>query len=337
MRRQGNLYQQVTSTKNLLHASKKAFIRKKTKSRVSNFYFNLENEIIEIQQDLINLSYKPSPYGIFEIKEPKPRSICCSSFRDRIVHHAVCAILEPIFEQKMIFDTYACRRGKGTHLAIEKAKYFTRRYSYFLKCDIRKYFHSIDHLVLKNMLRGYFKDKKLMQLLEVIINHQVPVDPVGKGLPIGNLTSQYFANIYLSDLDHFIKENLKMNGYIRYMDDFIVFSNNKEELHKVLKTIREFIGLELKLELKERVTKIAPVTEGVPFLGFRIFKNLMRLQRPNLVRLRRNVRKREKAYREGKISQEDLIRSVNSMVGYLRYSDSTRVRQDIFTGSKGLV
>jgi hypothetical protein len=176
-----------------------------------------------------------------------------------------------------------------------------------------------------------------MQLLEIIINHQVPVDPVGRGLPIGNLTSQYFANIYLSELDHLLKEKLQVKYYVRYMDDFIIFSESKEKLHEILRSVIDFINCELKLELKAKATKIAPVTEGVPFLGFRIFKNLVRLQRPNLVRLRKNVKRREKAYKAGSISQEDLIRSINSMVGYLRYSDSTAVRRDIFAVSQGLV
>lgn len=253
--------------------------------------------------------------------------ICASDLRDRVIHHAICNILEPIFEKKMIFHTYACRPNKGSHLAIKTAQKFARRYKYFLKCDIKKCFESIDHEVLKNTLARIIKDKKLLGLLNIIINHAVPGAISGKGLPIGNLTSQHFANLYLGKLDHFLKDELSINGYIRYMDDFIIFHDDKLFLKELLSKIEIFIWDNLKLKLKEKATTIAPVTEGVPFLGVRVFKRLIRLQRPNLVRFRRRLRFNEKKFLQGRISKQDLINSVNSMFAHISHANTVEMRR----------
>jgi retron-type reverse transcriptase len=327
MKRYSELFEEITSFENMLLAAKKAFRGKRGKRSVYPFYFHLETELIDLQEKLIAGTYRPDPFREFEIREPKIRKICSSSFRDRVVHHSICNVLEPIFERKLIYDTYACRKEKGTHVALKRAKTFSGRYSYFLKCDIKKFFESVDHSILKTMLRRIFKDPKLLRLLDLIIDHQVPESLPGTGLPIGNLTSQHFANLYLSPLDHFLKDHRRVEAYVRYMDDFLCFSDSKEFLSGLLDEIRVFVKDELALELKEKVVRIAPVTEGVPFLGFRLFKNLVRVQRANLVRYRQNIRQKEQLYILGRISEDELIRSLNSVIGHMSYGDTTFLRR----------
>jgi RNA-directed DNA polymerase len=333
MRRHGNLFDQVISFENLVFASRKAFQGKKERHTVSSFYFNMENEVILLREELMANTYLPQDYRIFEIREPKIRKICSSDFRDRVVHHAICNLLEPIFERRLIYDTYACRKNKGSHLALKRCRQFTRQSHYFLKCDIKKYFDTVDHGVLKELLRRIIKDQRLLALMDQIIDHAVPGNPAGKGLPIGNLTSQHFANLYLGELDHFLKERVRLKGYVRYMDDFICFADDKAELHRLLDEIRCFVGDTLKLELKEKVTRIAPVTEGVPFLGFRVYRNLVRLQRVNLVRFRKKMKKKEVAYQEGRLSQSELVKSANSMIAHVSHANATALRRRDFERS----
>lgn len=335
MKRHHSLFEKIVTFENLLLAAKKAMRGKKLKAPVAKFYFHLEKEVIRLERELSAGTYCPGPFHQFEIHEPKLRTIHSSVFSDRVVHNAICNVIEPIFERRLIADSYACRHGKGTHSAVKRVQEFSRRYDYFLKCDVKKYFESIDHVALKMLLRRLFKDRRLLSLLDLIIDHQPPSAPHGKGIPIGNLTSQHFANFYLGELDHFIKERLGRHGYVRYMDDFICFAHTKEELHETLFQIREFLEHKLRLQLKEKVVRIAPVTEGVPFLGFRIFRETIRLQRANLVRVRRKIRERENQYQRGIISDVELVQSVNSMIAHMAHANSMSVRRkDMKNSSK---
>jgi len=231
VKREQELFEQIACFKNLLFASKKAFRRKQNKGVVQEFCFDLEYELLGLKQELTQGTYKPRSYRTFEVREPKVRKICSSHFRDRVVHHAICNILEPIFEKRLISDTYACRVGRGLHVAVKRCQFFTTKNTYFLKCDIRKFFETIDHGVLKILLRRLIKDKRVLSLLDQVIDHAVPGYEISKGLPIGNLTSQHFANLYLGELDHFLKDRLRVKSYLRYMDDFFLFSQDKESLH----------------------------------------------------------------------------------------------------------
>lgn len=333
MKRIGNLFEKIVTFENLLLASKKAIRGKKGKHSVASFYFDLENEIIELKRELESGSYRPGPYTQFEILEPKPRKICSSVFRDRVVHHAICNYLEPIFEDRAIYDSYACREKKGSHVAVVRCQKFTRKFAYYLKCDVRKFFESVDHEVLKRLLRRILKDERLLHLLDLIIDHEVPGGQKGKSIPIGNLTSQHFANFYLDGLDHHIKDHLGVRGYVRYMDDFISFSDRKEDLHSLLTEIRTFLNDSLNLKLKEKVTTLAPVTEGVSFLGFRVYPQLIRIKRENLTRLRTKVRRKEELYVKGKITEKELIQSVGSMVSHVSHANSLSERRQIFNTS----
>jgi hypothetical protein len=222
-------------------------------------------------------------------------------------------------------------------MAVSRCQEFSRKYLYYLKCDIKKFFESIDHQVLKKILRGLFKDKELLWLLDVIIDHKIPGNMAGRGLPIGNLTSQHFANLYLGELDHLLKDRFGIKGYVRYMDDFICFADSKKELWDLLLKIDNFVKQDLKIELKEKVTQIAPVYEGIPFLGFRIFPQLIRLKSENLSRMRTKIRKKEIQFKKGFISERDLINSVGSIVAHVRHANSLSVRKGIFLESLNTV
>jgi len=204
MHRAGNLFDSIVAFDNLWRAAHKAWRGKKDKIRIADFYFHLEREILLLQEELISDRYQPRPYRIFLVTEPKHREIASADFRDRVVHHAIIQVLDPLFERRLIHHTYACRVGKGSHAALQQAQWYAQRFPYFLKCDIRKYFQSVDHSTLNLLLARILKDRRVLELLSRIIAHPVAGHLPGKGIPIGNLTSQHFANLYLGELDHFI-------------------------------------------------------------------------------------------------------------------------------------
>jgi hypothetical protein len=336
MKRYGYLFESVVSFDNLLLASEKALRGQKQKPAAARFFFNLEKELLQLQAELIEGTYRPLPYHVFEIFEPKRRQICAADLRDRVVHHAICNLIEPIFERRAIGDSFACRKGKGAHAAVTRAQQLARRFDYFLQCDVSKYFASVDHEALKRLLRRILKDERLLQLLDVIIDQPLPGSAPGKGMPIGSLTSQHFANLYLGELDHFVKERLRVKGYLRYMDDFLTFGDEKPALRETLAAEREFAREELRLELKESAIVIAPVAEGISFLGFRVFPGIVRLSRDKWARFRRRVREREAAYIAGEIDEDELERAVSSMVGHVLHASTLEARRNFFAGSMSL-
>ena len=333
MKRYGHLFEQVITFENLRLATQKAALGKKDKLRVAHFLFHLENELFKLQEELQTGQWYPSDYHIFEIREPKPRRISATDFRDRVVHHALCQVLEPIFERRMIYDCWACRPGKGSHAAIKRAQQFARQYPYFLKCDIRHYFQSVDHKILKNLLQKLIKDTRLLNILYQIIDHPLPGSLPNKGIPIGNLTSQHFANLYLGELDHELKERQRVKAYVRYMDDMVLFAKNKNELHRILKHLETFSSERLALSLKPSATLLAPISEGLPFLGFRIFPNLIRLNHQSLQRFRRRLRMYEQAYQCGKIDMATLSVSVQSMFAHIRHANTRSLLQSLIIPS----
>jgi len=325
------IFEEIASFENLLLAAKKAYKGKKDKYKIAKFYFDLEKEIILLRKELILGTYRPRRYSTFKIYEPKERNICSADFRDRVIHHAIINVIGGKIEKRLIFDTYACRKNKGTHKAIEKAQKLSRKYNYFLKCDIKKYFESIDCRVMFNVLEKMFSQyPRLMNLIELILDHQPIYVSGGRGLPIGNLTSQHFANLYLGELDHFIKDQNGVKGYLRYMDDFIIFHDDKKYLRTILCLIEDYCHDKLSLELKKKVTKIAPITEGLPFLGHRIFPHLIRLKRENLVRSKRKIKKRRKEFLKGEISEATFINSTNSIIAHISHGNTMNLRRKIF-------
>ncbi len=334
MKRYGYLFDKVCSFQNLTKSALDAARGKKSKPAVATFLFNLENEVIDIEHELWEKSYSPRTYTTFMVHDPKDRMICAADFRDRVVHHAICSVVGPIFERSFIHDSYACRKGKGTHRAIKRAQYFSRRYSFFLKLDVRKFFDTIDHIILKQLIRRKIKDAEFLRLVDLFIDHPVPWTEPGKGIPIGNLTSQHFANYYLSGLDHYIKEQLRIEAYIRYMDDFLIFADEKETLWDAKKRINDYLSSELSLMLKDKAIILAPVSQGLSFLGFRIFPGIIRIQRQGWRRFRRRVQRRNENLINGTIDIEEWNDSMQSMIGYLRNAATRNLRDAFFKGQR---
>ncbi len=327
MKRKGYLFEDICSYENLIRAAYKASRGKTSKQAVAKFILNLEFNVLDLQKELLSESYHSLSYRSFYIHEPKMRHICAADFRDRVVHHAICNYLEPIFEKMFIYDSYACRKDKGAHKAVRRVQSFCCKSGFFLKADVERFFDSIDHMALKALLGKRIKDRALLGLMERIIDQPYPGQIPGKGVPIGNLTSQWLANFYLDKLDHYIKDVLGVKKYVRYMDDFIILADNKEALHLIKADIMGFLEKNLLLKLKQSATYIAPVRQGITFLGFRIFPNLIRLKRENRVRFFRNYDRRKREYLSGNIDEETFVRSVASMIGHLYHADSFRMRQ----------
>ncbi len=300
MKTYDNIFIQLCSLENLLLAFKKAKKGKSKKWYVQEFESNLHNEIRKLKRELETQIYNPSPLKRFIIRDPKTRVIHASDFRDRVIHHAVCNIIEPIFEKTFIYDSYANRKNKGTHVGLKRFDYFKRKVTrngellhkfqdknvivgYALKADIKHYFDTVDIEILMNVIRKKIKDEKFLRVIKIILdNHTFKIK--GKGMPLGNLTSQFFANVYLNELDYYIKHNLKAKYYIRYVDDFVILHRSKGKLLLYKWLIGNFLKQKLKLELHPNKSKIIALHNGVKLLGFRIFYH-HKLPRKNNVRL----------------------------------------------------
>lgn len=332
MKRYGDLFEKIVSWENLVEAARMA-LRGRKRINAARFYFHLETELIRLEDELRSGAYRPLPYRVFEIFEPKRRVISAADIRDRVVHHAICRILEPIFERRAISDSFACRRGKGSQAAAQRVQDLMRRDEWFLKCDIRQYFASIDHQRLQGLLRRIIKDRRLLALLDQIIEAPLPGLPPGRGLPIGNLTSQHFANLYLGELDHFIKERLRVGGYVRYMDDFLLFGATRDGLREQHDQIRNFLDQHLGLALKDRATIIAPVRTGVPFLGLRISRGRIGLQHRKWYRFRRRFLATERQYLTRRIKEDEMVRSMTSMFGQIAHADTISARRQLIEQS----
>lgn len=275
MKRAGNLYEQIADMENLRLAYIKAKKGKEAKPDAYQYSKDIEKNLVDLRTALISGDIIPGEYHFFTIFEPKERLICAASFGDRVLHHAIINVCHPVFERYQISDSYATRIGKGQYAALERAKVFQENNVWFCKLDVRKYFDSIDHALLLSLLSKRFKDKRVLSLFEVIINsyHATP----GMGLPIGNLTSQYFANFFLAHADHYIKEIMRVPAYVRYMDDMVFWSHNHEELIIWRNTFISFIKNQLHLHVKPDC--INRSDNGLPFLGYVLFENLVRLNK----------------------------------------------------------
>ena len=242
-KRIGYLYESLTSWSNLYLAFEKACKHKKSKAETTEWMYNCEKYLFELQAELREQRYRPQPYKYFVIREPKERIISVAAFRDRVVHHALVNIIEPYFEAAFIKDSYATRKGKGLNLAVQAAQDYSCRYKWYLKLDIEKFFASVNHEILLKLINRKIKDPAVMSLCRIILSNQTVSMGLDekKGLPVGNLTSQFFANIYLNKLDHFVKQSLGYQAYVRYMDDFILFSDYPIELKQALKQIEHFV------------------------------------------------------------------------------------------------
>ncbi len=242
------------------------------------------------------------PYHFFTIHDPKERLICVAPFSNRVLHHALMNLCEPIFESFQIADSYACRRGRGTQKAVFQAFYFARRFKYCLKLDMKKYFDSIPHKRLLALLERKFKDKRLLALFSRLIASYYVTE--GRGLPIGNLTSQHFANFYLAFFDHYAREELKIQGYVRYMDDILIFFNTREEGARALEKGRIFLQDNLLLELKPPL--LCKTARGVVFLGFLVSSSSIRFSQKKKRRIKKKLKLYDHKFRTGQWKEQDL-------------------------------
>ena len=316
---------------NVQKAYNKAKKCKRYRKDVLLFTKDKEDNLETVRNDILGLSYKPSEYRYFKVYEPKERQIMALPFYDRVVQHAINNVLEPIFNQRFIFHSYACRKTKGMHAAsdtlqewlYEWQKFHPDQPLYAIKADIHHYFQSINHDVLKAEIRKVIKDAGALVLIDRIIDHNGQM-PDGVGIPVGNLTSQLFANIYLNKLDQYIKHTLGAKYYMRYMDDFILLSPDKEQLRRWLEDIERFLRDELKLELNPKTTILA-VKNGIDFVGYK-HRATHRKVRPDSVK---RIKKTIKKYESGKITKEQLQKSIASWTGHAGHADSYNLQKKV--------
>ncbi len=332
MKTYNDLYSKIYSFENIHIAYLKARKNKRYHQEVLKFSVNLEENLINIQEELIHKTYRTSEYRHFIVYEPKERLISALPFKDRVVQHAICNIIEPIFEKSFIYDSHACRKGFGVLSGVLRTTKFLRTVSqnsekvYCLKGDISKYFPSIDHEVLKKLIRKRIKCKDTLNLIYEIIDKSGDIC----GMPIGNLTSQLFANIYLNELDHYVKNVLRVKYYIRYMDDFIILSNDKKQLNQILNNIRFFLQTKLKLKLNRKTQVFLVRQRPIDFLGYKIWSTHRLLRKCNIKRTKRKFKKFQKLYKERIITLKDINPSVMSWLGHVKWADSYRLRVKIF-------
>lgn len=343
MKRYGNLWSTLVSFDNLYLAYRKAIRGKRMRPDVARFIVQAESELITLQEQLVQSVYAPGPYRTFYVYEDKPRLISAAPFRDRVVHHAVCNVVEPIFERSFIPDLYSNRPGKGQHQAVQRAQHFARTYRYVLKCDIQKYFPSIDHAILKRLLRRKIKCAPTLGLADLILDNSNPQEPVPgyfpgddlfspiqrrTGLPIGNQTSQFFANLYLNPCDHFIKENLRVHGYARYVDDFLLFSHSKAQIWDWKEALEEYLCA-YRLRLKPNATTLIRVADGVPFLGYRVFPQVILMNRKAILRFRRRVIQKRRQRQAGTLPLPHLKCFLFGCMGHFEQATTTRLRKKL--------
>lgn len=270
-----HIYHDIISVDNLLSAWREFLKDKRRRKDIERFALHLTDNVLSLHKDLTDKTYKHGSYRAFRINDPKPRDIHKASVRDRLLHHAIYRVLYPYFDPKFIFDSYSCRRAKGTHRAINRFRDYARKVSqnhtrtaWVLKCDIRKFFANIDHKILEDILRHRIGDGEVVSLLGEVVGSFHTKDNPAVGLPLGNLTSQLLVNIYMNEFDHFVKRELKAAYYIRYADDFVILHEDKEYLEKLLPKIAAYLAARLRLSLHPNKVFIKTIASGVDFLGW---------------------------------------------------------------------
>jgi len=347
------MYKDIYDFNNLLKAYQEARKSKRYKRNIVRFGFFLESNLLRLQKELISETYMPSSYVCFTVYDPKTRKVAAPAFRDRVLQHCLVARIEPLFESKFIYDSYACRKKKGTHFGSKRIKRFLQAARskngkdipiYCLRLDIEKYFASISWDVLLSLVNRNINCPKTKELIEKIItNHRCsdpkgqlippPLDVVNKqmrrGIPIGNLTSQLFANIYLNELDHFAKETLHLRWYARYMDDFLVVHPDKNYLMQVKEQIREFLSDHLRLRLHPKKVIIQNVKNGIPFVGYLIFYDHVLIRGKTLLRMRQKLKlKRLKSEKSNALNT--LQATYSSIRGHLKYANTYGLQKNLF-------
>lgn len=335
-----NIYNHIISKDNLLIAWQEFKIGKKNKNDVQIFEYNLAENIISLHNDLKTKSYQHGYYSSFYIHDPKLRHIHKASVRDRVLHHAVMRIIEPIFETSFIFDSYSSRTGKGTHKAVLRLNEFGWKLSrnntrtvWALKCDIKKFFGSIDHQVLFDLISKRINDKEALGLIKEIIQSYpkkcLDIQNRNSGIPLGNLTSQLFSNIYLNPFDQFIKRNLKARFYLRYADDFVVLNLNRECLVMLIPLIQNYLNYQLKLTLHPDKIVLRKWNQGIDYLGYVIFPYFILLRTKTKRRIFRKIKENSLLLKAGSIDLFSYNQSLQSYLGILKHCRGQTIDNEI--------
>lgn len=340
------LYDQIFSFEHLLEAYRRARRGKRRRADVAAFEFRYEDELLRLSEELRDERYRPGAYRRFLVTENgKQRVISAAPFRDRVVHHALCMVIEPIFEARFISDSYASRSGKGTHAALDRAQHFARGHRYALQLDVRAFFPSIDHAILRALLARHLGDQRILRLIDAILAGGA--DELGgaytmmyfpgddlfaaarpRGLPIGNQTSQFWANVYLHPLDLFIKQHLHCRAYVRYCDDLLLFGDDKAELHQWRTAIIAYAAT-LRLTLHEQRAQVVPTATGLPFLGWRVFPYRRTLKRRNVLAFARRLRRLRTGYAAGECTLADVEHRIQGWIGHARQGNTLALRRSL--------
>lgn len=316
---------------------------KRNKPDVQEFEFNLEDNLFQLHQELKNKTFQHSHYTQFCIQDPKLRRIHKASVRDRVLHHSVFRILYPIFDKGFVFDSYSCRINKGTHKAVNRLETFTRKLSknnhkniFALKCDIKNFFDSVDQEILLKLIKKKIQDNNAIWLIEKIVksfekparnaSHSVAGGGNNKGIPLGNVTSQLFANIYLNELDQFIKHELKAKYYIRYCDDFVILGENKEDLTKLIPLISNFLKDKLNLSLHSDKIIIRKHHQGIDFLGYVVLPHYRVLRTKTKTMIFKKIEKKQQNLQKHLISEESFNQSLQSYFGILKHCKGYKIK-----------
>lgn len=326
MKREGNLMPLIIDPDNLRASFLRAFKGKSGKAEAESFHDSLDEQLQIIADQLLTATYDFSNYREFLIYEPKPRLISAAPFRTRVALQAMMRVCHDKFDSYQIYDSYASRIGKGTYKALERAMRFAGKYKWFVKLDVRKFFASIDHQVLKSQLCSMFKDEILLQNLYNLIDGFE--NDSGNGLPIGNLSSQYFANHYMANADHYAKEILKVPALVRYMDDVLMFSNDKDILLAQVDGFEKYVRNVLKLQLHLPVCN--RTQSGIPFLGYVVYPYKLRLNQNSRRRLRRRFHRMYSTISELDLCEEIYAMSAQSMLSFAANADTVSLRKQIF-------
>lgn len=322
MKRAGHLFEQIADLDTLLEAFHKAQKGKQDRAEVIAFRQELHTRIESLRSRLLSGTFPFGAYHHFYIRDPKERLIQAAPFEQRVVHHAIINILGPVFERRFIFDSYACRKGKGQHAALARAERFVRKHPFYLKMDIRKFYDTIHHAALSGILERQIKDRKVLEMLDCVIGSYCTAP--GRGLPIGNLTSQYFGNVYLSQFDHWIKEDRRCVCYLRYMDDMLCFGS-RDQVAAWRDQSVEWLAQNLKLEVNH-CGEINRVEKGVPFLGHVLYPGRTRLSQRSEHRFRTKFRTLERSARRGDCSMNELQFRAKSLFASATYGQTGGLR-----------
>lgn len=334
-----DIFEKIISPENLFLAWDNFKSDKRKKKDVQKFEWNLEQNIFQLHRELRRGTYKHSTYSSFYIQDPKQRHIHKAEVRDRVLHHAVYSVLNPLFEPTFISNSFSCRVGKGTHKGVAALKKMiikvSRNYTkpcFILKCDIKKFFGTVEHSILKSILKKRIKDERVLWLLEEIISSFSSEQSsifFSKGVPIGNLTSQLFANIYLNEFDQFVKHDLKIKYYARYTDDFVIASTGKDYLQNILKPVGSFLKEKMMLDLHPNKISIRKCGQGIDFLGYITLPHYRLVRIKTRKRIFRKLKERSEEYRTGKIDRKSLEQTLQSYLGVLTHASTHRLGEEL--------